>query len=201
MHAQRYCEVLALHPEDGKFIGEVYVSLGLNKCPQAQWEQLDTAAIAKELGVPLVVLNGPRYFLMDEVAQTPTANEVRKTFAGIAMIKRATVTIESLATASQPYAINRVDRKAEFTYRKGTTVYELTNPEGQVWVMQSWSEERAPDLIESGLATLGSRIKPPTGWTYSSRVLDAPLTISTLTEPAQVIQDELKNSYSLATSR
>lgn len=189
-----------MHPEGGKFIGEVYVSYPLNDCPEEQRKQLDTTAIAKELGVPLVVLNGPRYWLMDEVEQTPIVNEVRKTFAGMDMIKRATVTIESLATATQPYSVNTVDRKTKFTFRKGTTVYELTDPNGQRFVMQSWSQERAPELVESSLATLGSRIQMPAGWKYSSRVLDAPLTVSTLNEPARVIQDELKNSYSFESS-
>jgi hypothetical protein len=57
-----------------------------------------------------------------------------------------------------------------------------------------------PSLQERDLAGLGERLVLPDGWSYSSRVLDAPLDLVTVDVPAQVVQDDFKNSYSLVAS-
>ena len=46
------------------------------------------------------------------------------------------------------------------------------------------------------LAGLGDRLRLPDGWSYRARVLDDELRIDTSTEAAQVLQDDLTNSYS-----
>lgn len=47
------------------------------------------------------------------------------------------------------------------------------------------------------LATLGSRLALPAGWTYQARTPDTPLRIDTTVRPASVTQDDLADSYSL----
>jgi hypothetical protein len=63
--------------------------------------------------------------------------------------------------------------------------------------MQTWSQIVDPDLSRADLATLGERLALPAGWTYRTRTLTTPLRIDTTTHAAQVLQDELANSYSL----
>ncbi len=66
--------------------------------------------------------------------------------------------------------------------------------------MQSWSQQVDPTLEESDLASLGARLQLPAGWSYAARTLTAPLRVVTTSTTAKVVQDELKNSYSMETS-
>ena len=61
--------------------------------------------------------------------------------------------------------------------------------------MQAYAQIVDASLTEADLPTLGQRLALPVGWSYSTRVLDAPLEVSTPGE-AVVIQDELQNTYS-----
>ena len=197
MWSKRYCEVLEIQLADGHAGVEVYNSFPLNDCPEQLWTKLDTKAIAAESGVNLAVLNGPRYWLMDSVEKAGGSTGLTKIdFGGIQMYRQASVAISSLADASKPYSIHEVDRSAYFTFDAGRTVYELIDPAGVTYVMQSWSQQQVPALSESDLAGLGSRLALPAGWSYRSRVLEAPLSIDTRAAKARVIQDELGNSYS-----
>jgi hypothetical protein len=201
MRGGRYCEVLLPRPGAEGITVEVYNSYRLNECPADTWSSLDAVAIAAEQGTPLALLNGPRYWLMDRVQkQQETDGFTVVDFGGIRMNLLATVSIASVQAASVPYTPNAVDRSTVFTYDTGSTVYELTTSTGERFVMQSWSQQVDPLLEERDLAGLAERLALPDGWSYSARVLDAPLDLVTLDEPAQVLQDELKNSYSLVVS-
>lgn len=201
MRGKRYCEVLLVRPADGKLSAEVYNSYPLNDCPEAKWAALDAKTIAAAEGVPVAVLNGPRFWLMDRVKKAGgTADLPKKDFGGIEMYRQASVEVASMADAMMPYRPNSVDRKAVFTYDAGQTVYELTSEDGTKYVMQSWSQQKDPSLVESGLAGLGSRLQLPAGWTYTARTLDEPLTVDTTSQTATVVQDDLGNSYSQETS-
>jgi hypothetical protein len=198
MRGERYCEVLLVQVTDGAATADVYNSYPLNDCPQELWAALDATAIAGDQGVPIAVLNGPRHWLMDSVDKEGVVADLPKEdFGGIEMYRQASVEIGSLADATAPYAPRAVDRSAVFTFDEGRTVYELTAPDGSTYVMQTWSQQKDPSLEEGDLAELGDRLQVPEGWSYEPRTLDAPLRIVTTDVPAQVLQDDLGNSYSL----
>ncbi len=197
LRGKRYCEVLLLHETKEGFTADVYVSFPMNDCPEAAWKALDAATIADENQVPLAVLNGPRYWLMDRIDKEPDTSGPTKIFGGIEMTQRATVVVGDLATASKPYQLREVDRKTAFTFAAGATVYELTDPLGQRFVMQSWSQQVDADLVEADLVDLAPRLELPSGWSYASRTLEAPLVIDTTGAPAKVTTDALRNTYSL----
>ena len=121
-------------------------------------------------------------------------------FGGIEMIQRATVNLGAVGAGEPPYTPHNVDRKAVFSYATGSTVYELVASDGTTYVMQSWSQQVDPTLDEAALAQLAARLQLPSGWTYRVRVLDEPLQVDTTDTDAVVLQDELRNSYSQATS-
>ena len=73
----------------------------------------------------------------------------------------------------------------------------LTSADGRRFVMQSWSQQRDPALSESDLADLGPRLELPAGWTYESVKLDEDLVVGADRSVAEVLQDNLLNSYSL----
>jgi len=200
MRAKRYCEVLLVQPASGKIKAEVYNSYSLNDCPQAKWDQLDAKAIAVAAGAPVAVLNGPRFWLMNRVKKAGgTADLPKKDFGGIEMYRQASVEVASMADAAVPYRPHPVDRKAVFTYDAGETVYELTSADGTKHVMQTWSQQKDPALVEANLAGLGSRLQLPAGWTFAARKLAKPLVVDTTSQAANVLQDDLGNSYSQET--
>ena len=162
---------------------------------------MDAAAIAKANGVPYAVLNGPRYWLMDSIAKVRSGSQVVTSFGGMAMIEEATVVLgTSVAAAQVPFTPHTVSRQAAFTFRTGRQVYELVAPNGTVWVMQTWSQIKDPTLSQADLPGLASKLTLPAGWTYRVRTLTAPLVVATQAHAAQVLQDNLENSYSMETS-
>jgi hypothetical protein len=64
----RYCEVFVVRKHFFSTTADVYNTLGLNDCPAEKWASLDTAKLKKEWNVAAVILNGPRYFIMDRNA-------------------------------------------------------------------------------------------------------------------------------------
>ena len=200
--AKRYCEVLLVDSTaSGGPQASVYNSFPMTTCPEAKWRALDAAALAKDHGVTVALLNGPRYWAMDSISKVRSGPTVRTTFGGIPMDKEATVTVGDLAAARTPYVPHTVDRKAAFTYASGRQIHELTDPAGAHYVMQSWSQQIDPTLGASDLGTMGLRLTVPAGWTYSSRTLTKPLVVQTTGQVAHVLMDALGNSYSLEGAR
>ena len=194
---QRYCEVLLGKRAWLNLEVKVFNTQGLNLCPEVQWKTLTKESIEKSFDVSFVLLNGPRYWTMDEIqAAGNTVNDVKETFGGMEMNLRATVQVSLLKQlmGSKQYTPNEVTRTTNFIYRAGSAVYELTSPAGEVYVMQSYSQIANPALSMKDLPVLNEQLKLPAGWTYRSRVLDQDLSL-VVNGIAYVLQDNLLNSY------
>jgi len=201
MHGGRYCEILLISRKDDGIHGEVFNTFPLNECPDEQWKAIDTAAVAKAEGVLFAMPNGPRYWAMDSVMKSDATETYKKTFGEIEMNHYASVFIGTNPAAMQsPYTPRAVDRKAAFTFNAGTTVYMLRDAEGKTYVMQSWSQQTDPELAEDDLLTLGERLQLPEGWTYDYKTLTQEFIVETRAEDAQVLSDDLRNSYSYVTT-
>jgi len=105
-----------------------------------------------------------------------------------------------VAAASTPYVPHAVDRRTVFTFDAGSEVFELVAADGMVYVMQTWSQQEDPTLVEICLAGLAPRLALLEGWTYRARTLDTPLRADTTTTAAQVVQADLGNSYCQASA-
>ncbi len=197
LSGKRYGEVLLVTPGEAGPQATVYNSFPLNDCPAELWSALDPHAIATENGVATALLNGPRYWLMNAIEKQPQGPQVTKTFGGIEMIQQATVLLSSMNPA--PYIANKVNRHTVFVFNAGEEIYELIDLNGRRWVMQTWSQVADHDLSRADLPGLASRLELPAGWTYQPRVLTSELRVDTRTQAAQVLQDNLTNSYSLET--
>jgi hypothetical protein len=176
---------------------KVFNTQGLNLCPEDQWKALTKESIAKNYDASFVLLNGPRYWTMDEIqAAGNTVNNVKESFGGIEMNLRAIVDIGLFKQliGSKQYSPNEVKRTTNFLYRAGSAVHELTSPGGEVYVMQSYSQIVNPTLSMKDLTILNQQLKLPSGWTYKSRVLDQDLSV-VANGIAYVLQDNLMNSY------
>jgi hypothetical protein len=197
LHDARYCEILVLKGTPPAAKVTVWNTIGLNKCPAAKWRAFDAAALAKELGATFVVLNGPRHFLMDSAA---AATGGVRSFHGMRMRKVATIPIRSAAELVQtPYADRTISRTNTWRWRKGRTVFELVAPGGDTYVMQSYAQIKDPKLRIGKLAALAGRLNLPPGWRYRARKLRHALVLSAKGK-ATVLQDELQNTYQLATT-
>lgn len=200
MRNVRYCEVLLISSTAEQITASVYNTYPLNECPEDQWVALDPKAIAAQNGATVAMLNGPRYWMINAVEKVGTPTTERTKFGDLEMYKQATVPVVSLAEQSRAYAPNAVNRSTIFFYNAGTEIFQLTSPDGSIYVMQSYSQQKDPTLTLATLPSLRTKLKLPEGWSFSSRILSEDLEIVTVNTPAQVLQDDLGNSYSLLPS-
>jgi hypothetical protein len=195
VYGKRYGEVLLIRAASGGPTATVYNTYPLNDCPAELWDALDADAIASEHGAAGALLNGPRYWLMSSIAKKPGEPQPRCSFGGLEMLEQATVALAS--NKPQPYSVNQVDRRAAFTFDAGRPVFELVDPDGQRWVMQTYSQVVDKNLTLDDLPGLAGRLRLPEGWRYETRTLTTPLVVDTTDRKAHVLQDDLTNTYSL----
>ena len=197
LRGTRYCEIIPVYRDGLSFRLEVYNTLGQNDCPPAVWDAIDPKALATELGAEEVVMNGPRFWVMDRIIATgDTRDGATKVFDGLAATQRATLSppLRDILFGSRPYSEKTINRDTTYVYDAGKPVYEITDRDGNVYVMQTFAEIVDKDLAMDDLAGLAARLELPRGWSYASRVLDAEMRL-TATGEARLIQDELQNSY------
>jgi hypothetical protein len=194
LHDARYCEIIELRGAPPDATATVWNTIGLNRCPSAWWTALDAGALARELGATVVVLNGPRHFLMDSArAQTGGV----RSFHGVRLRTVATIPIRTAAELAQvPYTDRTIARRNTWRWRRGRLVYELVAPDGDRYVMQSYAQIRDPSLTIGNLRALGRRLDLPSGWRYRARRLRRELVL-TADGKATIVQDELQNTYQL----
>ena len=142
-----------------------------------------------------VIMNGPRYFVMDRIIPSgATLKGEVVTLGGITFEQRATLALSLKQLETKPYMENAVARSTVYRFDAGLPVFELTAPDGSVYVMQSYARIVDPTLSFADLPGLGAKLKLPEGWSYAMRVPTEPLLLTAQGE-AIVIQDSLKNSY------
>ena len=198
MRGLRYCEVLILRIVEARLNAEVWNTIGLNDCPQAEWDALDLDAIKTEHEGVAALRNGPRYWLSDTIERQPPSEAPRRaTFGRLEMQLGATVDIGPIPPNLAPYTERHVERETAFEFAAGSMVYEIVTGDGRTFVMQSYSQQTDPALTEEGLAGIGERLNLPDGWTFGAGMLDAPLRVVTHGSGATVFQDDLSNTYQL----
>ncbi|MGZ8665915.1 MAG: hypothetical protein ACXWZM_02245 [Solirubrobacterales bacterium] len=192
LHDARYCEIIEVKGTPPEVVVTVWNTIKLNNCPAQKWESFDAGELARELGDFLVILNGPRHFLMDSAAAVP--GPVRS-FHGLRMRKVATIPVSNLADLVQtPYSERIINRDNTWTWQRGRRVYELIAPCGARYLMQSYSQIRDPNLSIGQLKSLGDRLELPGGWRFQTRRLRHGLTLKARGK-ARIVQDELLNTY------
>lgn len=197
----RYCEIIPVFRERATFQVEVYNTINLNDCPAELWNELTEETLAEAYGAVAVKINGPRYWVLNEISGGgETAEGKIADFGGIEMklVAQIETKVWEGTVGDELYTDNEVQRTTTYLYKAGNMVYELTSPEGDVYRMQSYSQIADPTLTIDDLETLGERLELPEGWSYEARVLteDSELKADGL---AYVINDDLFNSYQKVT--
>lgn len=192
----RYCEIILAFAHDGQVHAEVWGIQTLNDCPQAKWTALDSEQIKSEYGALIVRMNGPRFFVVDSSSSLSLPVNTVRTYGELDSKLLATIQLELGFANRPPLSPITVIRSNSWHINTGHQVHELIDPNGQVYIMQAYSQTIDSRLEESDLANLGDRLSLPDTWIFSSRTLKADLTIPSPGE-AIVIQDELENTYQL----
>ncbi|MGW1895541.1 hypothetical protein ACWCP6_35655 [Streptomyces sp. NPDC002004] len=195
----RYGEILLTSPDEtGGLRAAVYNTLGLNDCPLQWWDRLDPRALAEQFQVPMVILNGPRYWVIDELTAFATGGVT--TFDGVEarLVAEVHIPAESVPTGAAPrkyYVDTMVERDTEYLLARGKPVYSLHDPDGRTYVLQAYAHTVDDSLTLDSLDSLGNRLSPPQGWRYQVHTPAEDLRVRTADGQAHVIQDELENTY------
>ena len=92
----------------------------------------------------------------------------------------------------------QVQRHTKFGFNKGKPVFVLDAPNGETFVMKSFSLAEDKTQTYESLTRLGSRLKLPTGWKFRVAVLDNDLVLTPDNGVAWIMQDDLLNTYDRA---
>ena len=139
----RYCEIIPVFRSGATLYVEVYNTLTLNECPPELWNKLDEETLKEKYGAMAVRINGPRYWVINEMdGRGATAEGKTADFGGIEMTLRAVLDAKVWegTVGDAFYTVNEVQRTTTFTYYAGNMVYELTSPDGDVYRMQSYAQ-------------------------------------------------------------
>ena len=192
---KRYCEILLSNQIIPREIA-VYNTIGLNNCPSELWSKITPDKIKKETGASFVKLNGPRYWIIDGMKNSNLVNPKERVLGGIAMREAGVLNLRliDLVFNLKPYREHKVHRETTWVYKSGKPVYEIVNPEGRVFIMQSYSIQKI-EQTEASLSELGSKLHLPEHWTFRTRILKKDAYLTPVNEIAVVIQDEYLNTY------
>lgn len=197
MRGTRYCEII-LKKSLSNYA--VYNSWGLNDCPEDIWSKITIEQIKKETGESFVHLNGPRYWVIDGLTNSSLVNPTKKVLGGLEMREAGVLHLNmlDLLRASSAYRQHTVERHTTWIYEANKPIYELIDPKGTIYVMQSYSIQKYPQT-NSSLAQLGSKLTLPKGWQFKTGTLKKPQTLKAINDHAVVIQDDYSNTYQMAT--
>jgi hypothetical protein len=191
----RYCEVIPVVRDGIHLVATVYNTLGLNDCPAAAWDSITEEPLKQRFGAIKVMLNGPRYFLMDTITgEGITAAGETIDVGGLAMTKRATITLSLTEMSEGPYRERTINRETRYLFEAGKPVFVLIAPNGSRYAMQAYAQIVDKSLSYDDLPKLGTRLKLPKGWEYTVLVPDKDLVVGAQGK-ATIVQDELDDTY------
>lgn len=200
VRGDRYCEVLI-----GKLAGatvhiEVYNTYLLNDCPAADWASVDAAAIKAEQMADVVILNGPRYWMMDTFQNSALIDPTPHSFGALEMRLAGTLDlpVADVKGGATAYTPREVARTTSWIYQAQKPVFELVDPTGRIFDMQSYSVQNNAAQTMDTLADLGGALTLPAGWKFQTRTLTADLTVTAVDGKATVVQDDFANTYQLS---
>jgi hypothetical protein len=107
----RYCEIIPIVRDGLHLVATVYNTLGLNDCPAQVLGGITEDAMKQRFGAVTVLLNGPRFFLMDSItASGPTKTGEQIEAGGLSLAERATIDVGLLDLLHRPYREQTINR-------------------------------------------------------------------------------------------
>jgi hypothetical protein len=197
MRGYRFCEVgLITGTSQDNAIANIWNTTGACDPTPEQFDALDADTIARENGALRAWLNPVRRWMSDRLDVREAGDD--RTFGGITGTWTGVVGAATLmqATVQGSYFPSYIYRDNTFTFNTGSEVYVLRAPDGEVFVMQSFTRHWDPTLSDDNLAHLSRRIDLPGGWGFRAEMLNQDLEVSSNPDNlAHVLQDNLHNVY------
>jgi hypothetical protein len=198
MRGHRFCEVgLITGTNQDNAIANIWNTTGACDPTPEQFDALDAGSIARENGALSAWLNPVRHWMADrldfwEAGDDKTFGSITGTWMGVT--GAATM---MQATARGSYDPGYIYSTGALSFTKGSEVYLLEAPDGEVFIMQSFTRHWDPALSEDNLAHLAGRLGLPPGWGFRAEVLGHDLEVSSAEHDnlAHVVQDDLHNVY------
>lgn len=198
MRGHPFCEVgLITGTTRDNAIANIWNTTGACEPTPDQFDELDADTIARENEALRAWLTPVRHWTFDRLDVREAGDD--KTFGGITgtwiEASVATLTADAIQGSYEPTYIHRNDAFT-FTFNNGSEVYVLDAPDGEMFVMQSFTQRWDATLREGNLAHLYRQLDLPAAWGFRAVMLDHDLEVTPNTDNlAHVLQDDLHNVY------
>lgn len=205
MGGTRFIEIFLAcrDPKTGEMVAPCYNTMFSSKgipaskdtAPQALVEGLDFEKIAKEHGVLKTSLNGPKIWFPDwielEVSKEREFNGMPATWC--AQLNMSEFSIDN----NIPYKPTTIKRTSKWGWTKGTKVFLLDDPAGNVWIMKGFQLGLKPKYTFEEFAAAGQSIfkQLPAGWKARVKILEKDVIEIPVTGMADIMPDEFFNVY------
>ena len=205
-----YCEVIPGNVSGSTLTQHVFNTLAYGPCVSSQFATvtpqniIDAYNASYSPQATVADINGPRAWVLDTITstggvtssgETLTVNGIKFGLTGMLSFPVGTPPL-----GSDPYVPYTVSRNTVYLFRAGGLVYELTDPSGNVYVMQAYSKQINPNLTMKHPPNIGPDIQLKAGWTYSSRRLTSDLTL-TAAGSTTIVNDYYANTYQINPNR
>jgi hypothetical protein len=195
MRGYRFCEVgLTTGDSAGNAIANIWNTTGSCDPTPEQLQTADADTIAREHGATSAWIDPVRQWTFDrldvlEAGDDRAFGDLTGTWIGAAGARPA--------TGQDSYDPGYVYRNEAYTFAGGSEVFVLDAPDGEAFVLQSFTRHWDPGLTKDNLRHLGSRLDLPDGWGFRVEVLDRDMEVSSAGHDhlAHVLQDDLHNVY------
>jgi hypothetical protein len=201
-----YCEVIPDTVSGDTLTEFVFNTLPFGPCPAKKFETIteqeiiDAYNAAYGANSTSATVNGPRHWVLDTLTATGGVTKSGDTLTvnGIefGLVGELQTPVGQPTVGTDPYVVNTVQRDTIYVFRKGLLVFELTDPSGNVYVMQSYSQQVDASLSLEKLPYIGPDIGLQEGWSYASRRLTEDLTL-TASGTTQIVNDSYENTYQI----
>jgi hypothetical protein len=197
MRGHSFCEVgLITGTSPDNAIANIWNTTGACDPTPGQFDALDANTIASENDALRAWLNPPRHWMFDRLDVREAGDD--KTFGSIT---GTWMRVVSATTMMQPtdqlsYDPAYVYSNSTYAFSRGSEVYLLDAPDGEVFIMQSFARHLNPTVSEGDLAHLSRRLDLPSRWGFRAERLDQDLEVSSNPDNlAHILQDNLHNTY------
>jgi hypothetical protein len=197
LRGHRFCELgLITGTGQGNAIANIWNTTGACDPASEQFDALDVAAIARQNGALHAWLGPVRHWVIDgldvrEAGDDRAFGNITGTWMGV--VDAATIMPAAVLGSYDP---GYVHRDHTVTFSKGTDVFLLDAPDGEVFILESLTRHWDPELSANNIAHLGSRLHLPAGWGFRAVVLDQDMEVTSNPDTlAHVMQDNLHNLY------
>jgi hypothetical protein len=194
MRGYRFCEVgLITGDSAGTAIANIWNTTGACDPTPERLDALDAATLARENGAMRAWIDPVRQWTFDRLDLQEAGDD--RAFGDLTGIWIGAA--DAPAAGQGSYDPGYVYRSEAYTFTGGSEVFVLDAPDGEAFVLQSFTRHWDPGLTEDNLRHLGGRLELPDGWGFRVEVLDRDMEVSSAGHDhlAHVMQDDLHNVY------